>query len=95
MSVLSQSETAEMVVDESRDTVHLSQVFDRDRAAKIGKQIQARRILCGLSEQQLGARVGIHGTDVNAYEQGTKRISCRLLLETARQLNAQPRIFFQ
>jgi hypothetical protein len=32
---------------------------------------------------------------VLAYEQGEKRMSCKLLLETAKQLNATPRFFFQ
>jgi hypothetical protein len=33
--------------------------------------------------------------DVSAYEQGEKRMSCKLLLETAKQLKATPRFFFQ
>jgi ribosome-binding protein aMBF1 (putative translation factor) len=69
--------------------------FDRDLALKIGKSISVRRKLCGLSRQQLAARVGIDSAEVEAYEQGAKRISCSLLLQTAKQLNANPRFFFQ
>ena len=54
-----------------------------------------RRSLCGLSKLQLGARLGIDTADVSAYEQGEKRMSCKLLLETTKQLNATPRFFFQ
>jgi transcriptional regulator with XRE-family HTH domain len=54
-----------------------------------------RRSLCGLSKQQLAARLGIDTADVSAYEQGEKRMSCALLLEAAKQLKATPRFFFQ
>jgi transcriptional regulator with XRE-family HTH domain len=54
-----------------------------------------RRSHCGLSKLQLGARLGIDTAEVSAYEQGEKRMSCKLLLETAKQLNATPRFFFQ
>jgi hypothetical protein len=42
-----------------------------------------------------GARLGIDPVEVEAYEQGEKRMSCGLLLETAKQLKAKPRFFFQ
>ena len=44
---------------------------------------------------QLAARLGIDAADVSTYEQGEKRMSCKLLLETAKQLNARPRFFLQ
>lgn len=79
--------------DELGDAV--GSAFDRDLAVKIGRCIAMRRELCGLSKQQLGVRLGIASADVDAYEQGAKRISPRLLLETAKQLRARPRFFFQ
>jgi transcriptional regulator with XRE-family HTH domain len=51
-------------------------------AVKIGKSIAVRRNFCGLSKQQLAARLGIDPGEVEAYEQGKKRMSCSLLLET-------------
>jgi hypothetical protein len=72
-----------------------SPAFDRDLAAKIGTRVAVRPSLCGLSKLQLGARLGIDTADVSAYEQGEKRMSCKLLLETAKQLKAAPRFFFQ
>jgi transcriptional regulator with XRE-family HTH domain len=54
-----------------------------------------RRTFCGLSQRQLGARLGIDFVDVGVYEQGAKRIGCKLLLETAKQLKTSPRFFFQ
>jgi ribosome-binding protein aMBF1 (putative translation factor) len=95
MSAPSRSENKEILTDELRDAAKSFPAFDRDLAAKIGICIAARRILCGLSKQQLGARLGTDSVDVDAYEQGAKRISCKLLLETAKQLKARPRLFFQ
>jgi transcriptional regulator with XRE-family HTH domain len=69
--------------------------FDRDLAAMIGTRVAMRRSLCGLSKLQLAARLGIDIEDVSAYEQGEKRMGCKLLLETAKQLKASPRLFFQ
>jgi transcriptional regulator with XRE-family HTH domain len=78
-----------------QDAATSSPTFDRDLAIRIGKCIAVRRNFCGLSKQQLGVRLGIDPVEVEAYEQGEKRMSCRLLLETAKQLNATPRFFFQ
>ena len=95
MAVSFRSENKENFTDELGDPAELSSAFDRDLAVKIGRYIAVRRSLCGLSKQQLGVRLGIASADVDAYEQGTKRISSRLLLETAKQLGARPRFFFQ
>lgn len=95
MSVLSESEVEGILLDRRQDGARSSTSFDLDLVAKIGKHIQARRVLCGLSQQQLGSRLGIRADDVNAYEQGARRMSCSLLMETAKQLKATPRFFFQ
>jgi ribosome-binding protein aMBF1 (putative translation factor) len=80
---------------ELRNDPPLSPAFDRNLAVKIGARVAMRRSLCGLSKPQLAARLGIDGADVDAYEQGEKRMSCKLLLEAARQLKATPRFFFR
>lgn len=95
MSVSSRSKNIEIVTQEFQDAARSSPAFDRDLAATIGKCIAMRRTLCGLSKQQLGARLGIASVDVEAYEHGEKRMGCKLLLETAKQLKATPRFFFQ
>jgi len=94
MSASFRSENLEILPQGLLDAAPSSPSFDRDLAAKIGNRIALRRSLCGLSKQQLGARLGIDATEVEAYEQGEKRLSCKLLLETARQLRATPRFFF-
>ena len=78
-----------------RNDPPLSPAFDQELAMKIGTRVAMRRNLCGLSRPQLAARLGIDSADVDAYEQGEKRMSCKLLLEAARQLKATPRFFFQ
>jgi ribosome-binding protein aMBF1 (putative translation factor) len=69
--------------------------FDTSVARGVGRCIKLRRTICGLSKEQLGEKLGIDATEVDAYEQGGKRISARLLLETAKQLRARPSLFFQ
>jgi ribosome-binding protein aMBF1 (putative translation factor) len=95
MSILFKSETEQILLDAPPSAERSSAPFDLDIAVRIGKHIEARRVLCGLSEQQLAARLGIHAADVNAYERGARRITCKLLLEAVKQLNATPRFFFQ
>jgi ribosome-binding protein aMBF1 (putative translation factor) len=94
MSALSRSGYKGQLLDELGDGARSSGSFDQDVAAQIGRCIAVRRTLCGLSQQQLGARLGIGWADVEAYEQGAKRMSCKLLLQTAKQLKARPRFFF-
>jgi ribosome-binding protein aMBF1 (putative translation factor) len=89
------SEAQETLTPELRNAATLSPAFDRDLAAKIGTRVAVRRSLCGLSKLQLGARLGIDTGVISAYEQGEKRMRCKLFLETAKQLKASPRFFFQ
>jgi ribosome-binding protein aMBF1 (putative translation factor) len=95
MSVSTKSKDEHLLTEEFRVATQSAPAFDRDLALKVGKSISVRRKLCGLSRQQLAARIGIDLADVEAYEQGARRMSCSLLLQTAKQLNATPRFFFQ
>jgi hypothetical protein len=95
MSARPRPENTELLTQELQDSATSSPAFDRDFAVKVGKCISVRRNLCGLSKPQLGARLGIDSMEVEAYEQGEKRMNCRLLLDTAKQLKAAPRFFFQ
>jgi ribosome-binding protein aMBF1 (putative translation factor) len=74
---------------------NLSRAFDRTVAASVGRCIMLRRTVCGLSQQQLGMRLGVDAADVDAYEQGEQRICAQLLLQTAKQLRAHPTLFFR
>jgi ribosome-binding protein aMBF1 (putative translation factor) len=95
MSASSRSKAQETLTHELQKVATSSPTFDWDLAAKIGTRVAVRRSLCGLSRLQLAARLGIDAADVSSFEQGAKRMSCKLLLETAKQLKAAPRFFFQ
>ena len=85
----------QILAEKSRALSNEPRAFDRNVAASVGRCIKLRRILCGLSKEQLAARLGINVEEVEAYEQGGKRISAKLLLETAEHLRARPALFFQ
>lgn len=89
------SKNQETLTQELRDVRTPSVAFDRDLAVKIGNRIAVKRSLCRLSQLQLGARLGIDAADVSAHEQGEKRMSCKVLFETAKQLKTAPRFFFR
>ena len=95
MWIPSRSGTNEILSVELPDVGGLTADFDRELAAKIGKCIAVRRAFFGLSKEQLGARLGIDAVEMDAYERGAKRMSCMLLLQTAKKLNAAPRFFFR
>jgi transcriptional regulator with XRE-family HTH domain len=54
-----------------------------------------RRRSYGISERELSDKLGIDRDDVDAYEQGAKRVSANLLLRIAKLLDVRPRYFFQ
>jgi hypothetical protein len=83
------------LVEKSRPGPNQSIALDRSVAASVGRSIELRSTPCGLSKQKLTARLSIDAADVDAYEQDEKRISIKLLLETAKHLRAHPTLFFQ
>jgi predicted transcriptional regulator len=95
MSTFLKPEAAAAQAEEPGYRTISSPVFDGEIAAKIGERLSLRRTLCGLSKHQLGARLGVSASEIEAYEQGKKRLSCALLLEAARHLKATPRFFFR
>jgi ribosome-binding protein aMBF1 (putative translation factor) len=95
MSASFRSESQEILTRELPNAATSPAAFDRGLAARIGTRVAMRRSLCGLSKPQLAARLGIDSVDVEAYEQGEKRMSSKLLLEAAKQLKVAPRFFFQ
>ena len=61
----------------------------------VGHRLRVRRMLSGISERELSDKLGIDRDDLNAYEQGTKRVSANLLLRIGKLLNVRPDYFFQ
>ncbi len=61
----------------------------------VGSRLRIRRTSRGISEKELSEKLGIGRDDVNAYEQGIKRISANLLLRVAKLLDVRPDYFFR
>jgi DNA-binding transcriptional regulator YiaG len=61
----------------------------------VGRRLRARRTSSGMSVEELCGRLGIDRDDLNAYEQGARRLSANLLLRIATLLDVRPDYFFQ
>jgi transcriptional regulator with XRE-family HTH domain len=53
----------------------------------LGGRIRASRIACGLSQTELGRRVGVSFQQVQKYERGANRISAAMLVHLAAALD--------
>ena len=61
----------------------------------VGKRVRHRRWMVGMTQQQLGDKVGIKFQQVQKYETGTNRISASRLFEIAAALEAPVSYFFE
>ncbi len=61
----------------------------------VGNRIQLRRILLGLSQQQLAELLGLTFQQVQKYERGTNRTSASRLWDIASALKCSVLFFFQ
>jgi transcriptional regulator with XRE-family HTH domain len=59
----------------------------------VGARIRERRIMLGLTQQQLAEMIGVTYQQAHKYERGINRVSAGRLYEIARVLNA-PIIYF-
>ena len=66
--------------------------IDVDR--HVAARIRERRIMVGLTQQELAERVGITYQQLHKYERAINRISAGRLFEIARELNVAPTYFF-
>ncbi len=60
----------------------------------VGRRLRRRRRLLGLTQQQVGAAVGIRFQQVQKYESGANRLSAARLFELARALNVPIQYFY-
>jgi transcriptional regulator with XRE-family HTH domain len=60
----------------------------------IGRQLRIARMQAGLSQQQLGDRVGLTFQQIQKYESGKSRISAGILAVFSRELNVPLTFFF-
>ena len=66
---------------------------DTDR--HVGSRIRERRVLLGLSQQQLAEMIGVTYQQAHKYERGINRISAGRLYEIARVLSLPVGYFFE
>ena len=59
----------------------------------IGNRLRARRLELGLSQERLGAELGLTFQQVQKYEKGTNRIASSRLVVLAKVLKVEPDYF--
>lgn len=60
----------------------------------VGKRIRLRRVQLGLSQTELGQKLGVTFQQVQKYENGANRVSCSRLYEAAVALDVPIGFFF-
>jgi transcriptional regulator with XRE-family HTH domain len=60
----------------------------------VGKRIRLRRVQLGLSQTELGHKLGVTFQQIQKYENGTNRVSCSRLYETSVALDVPIAYFF-
>ena len=60
----------------------------------VGKRIRLRRVQLGLSQTELGQKLGVTFQQIQKYENGTNRVSCSRLYETSVALEVPIAFFF-
>jgi transcriptional regulator with XRE-family HTH domain len=63
--------------------------------ARVGQQIRARRAVLGMSQEELGQRLGLTFQQVQKYERGVNRIGAGRLFELARILRVGILYFYE
>jgi DNA-binding transcriptional regulator YiaG len=61
----------------------------------VGGRVRAHRIAAGMSEEELGAIIGITVAKMQAYERGERRLGASLLYEISIVIDCLPRVFFE
>ncbi|MBY0430693.1 MAG: helix-turn-helix domain-containing protein [Rhodospirillales bacterium] len=78
---------------EARATKPLNRANDTDR--HVGARIRERRIMLGLSQQQMADLIGVTYQQAHKYERGINRISAGRLYEIAQVLGVPVSYFFE
>lgn len=61
----------------------------------VGQRIRERRIMLGLTQQQLAELIGVTYQQAHKYERGINRVSAGRLFELARVLSVNVSFFFE
>lgn len=63
--------------------------------AHVGSRVRLRRMLVGLSQEKLGARMGLTFQQIQKYEKGVNRIGASRLFQLAQILEVPVQFFFE
>jgi transcriptional regulator with XRE-family HTH domain len=87
----------ESVDDADGDDGHVTQPVPRasDADRHVGTRIRERRVMLGLSQQQLAQMIGVTYQQAHKYERGLNRISAGRLYDIARVLSVPISWFFE
>jgi len=61
---------------------------------QVGKKIRNQRMISGISQSELGDRIGVTFQQIQKYEKGSNRVSASRLVEIAGAMNIDVRSFF-
>ena len=61
----------------------------------VGKRLRQRRTFVGMTQEQLGAALGITFQQIQKYERGANRIGASRLFDICRILDVAPQFFFE
>ena len=61
---------------------------------QVGKMIRNQRMISGISQSELGDRIGVTFQQIQKYEKGSNRVSASRLVEIAGAMNIDVRSFF-
>lgn len=63
--------------------------------AHIGKRLKIARSIAGLSQEQLGEKIGLTFQQIQKYERGSNKISASKLFELAKVMNTDINFFYR
>jgi transcriptional regulator with XRE-family HTH domain len=86
----SESDTSSRATATARRTTSRTQDIDR----QVGARIRERRIMLGLTQQQLADLIGVTYQQAHKYERGINRVSAGRLFEVAQVLSVPVSYFF-
>lgn len=61
----------------------------------VGRKLKERRLISGISQEELGKAIGVTFQQIQKYEKGLNRISASKLYEIAEILNVDINFFFE
>src|ERR1700733_9102277 len=79
-----------MITTDSNRTTGRTQEIDRN----VGARVRERRIMLGLTQQQLADLIGVTYQQAHKYERGINRVSAGRLYEIAQVLSVPVGYFF-